>query len=317
MRIAVFGAGGVGGYFGGRLVLGGADVYLVARGAHLVALQEHGLRVRSIGGDFATSVHATDDPAEVGACDYVLFCVKAYDTVVAAESLLPLIHDRTAVVSLQNGVDNMDKIAAAIGEDHVLGGSAYVFASVAEPGVIAHTGGEGAFVFGELDGSVSERGQRLREVCGEAGIRAELVTDIRPRLWQKFAFICAQAGITASARLPLGRIRETPESWQLFERIVDEVTVLAAAEGVALAPELAAAPLAWAHALEPTVFSSLYDDLVRGRRLELDALHGLVVRRSREHGLQAPVCEAIYALLKPHAMQDKEGQQNTRPSAVR
>lgn len=316
MRIAVFGAGGIGGYFGGRLALAAADVHLIARGAHLEALQKNGMRVHSVRGDFATSVHATDDPAEIGACDFVLFCVKAYDTDEAAGRLSPLLHEHTAVVSLQNGVDNEDKLAGAIGEQHVLGGVVYLFASVTEPGVIAHTGGVGGLLFGELDGSVSARAERLRELCGEAGIPAELVTDVRARLWQKFAFICAQAGITASARTSLGRIRETPETWQLYRHIVDEVATLAAAEGVALAPELAAAPLAWAHALEPTAFSSLYDDLVRGRPLELDALHGVVVRRSREHGLRAPMCEAIYALLKPHAIHKEAGQQDARPASV-
>lgn len=199
-RIAVFGAGGIGGYFGGRLALAGVDVHLIGRGAHLRALREHGLRVRSIRGDFATLVHATDDPFEVGACDYVLFCVKSYDTDDAAERLSPLLHKEAEVVSLQNGVGNEDKIAAAIGEHHVLGGAAYIFASVTEPGVIVHTSGAGALAFGELDGSRNERGERLLALCGEAGIPAELVADIRTRLWQKFAFICAQAGLTASAR---------------------------------------------------------------------------------------------------------------------
>lgn len=316
MRIAVFGAGGIGGYFGGRLALAGAEVHLIARGPHLRALREHGLRVRSVRGDFATAVHAADDPVDVGACECVLFCVKAYDTDEAAEGLPPLLQEETAVVSLQNGVDNEDKLAAAIGEHHVLGGAAYVFASVAEPGVIAHTGGVGALVFGELDGSLSERGERLRDLCVEAGIPAELVADIRARLWQKFAFICAQAGITTTGRVPIGQIRQTPETWQLYGRIIDEVTALAAAEGVPLAPELATAPSAWARSLEPTAFSSLYDDLVGGRRMELEALHGFVVRRSREHGLRAPVSEVIYALLRPQALHNEAGQQHGSAGAV-
>jgi 2-dehydropantoate 2-reductase len=317
VRIAVFGAGGIGGYFGGRLASAGADVHLIARGPHLRALRADGLRVRSVRGDSATVVHATDDPADVGACDCVLFCVKAYDTQEAAEQLAPLLHEETAVVSLQNGVDNEEKIAAAIGANHVLGGVAYVFASVVEPGVIRHTGGAGGFTFGELDGSQSERGARLCDLCGEAGIPAELVADIRARLWQKFAFICAQGGVTASARVALGQIRETPETWHLFVRIVDEVVALAAAEGVSLAPEVAAAPLAWARSLEPTVLSSLHDDLVHGRRMELEALHGFVVRRSGEHGLQAPISEMIYALLKPHALHNDAAQpEATAPGVI-
>jgi 2-dehydropantoate 2-reductase len=141
MRIAVYGAGGVGGYFGGRLAQAGADVAFIARGAHLRALREHGLRVRSVKGDFAVQVPATDDPADIGPCDHVLFCVKAFDTEPAAARLGPLVGDDTAVVSLQNGVDNEEKLALAVGQDHVLGGAAFIFAGIAEPGVIVHTGG--------------------------------------------------------------------------------------------------------------------------------------------------------------------------------
>jgi 2-dehydropantoate 2-reductase len=187
VRIAVFGAGAVGSYFGGRLALAGADVHLIARGAHLKALGERGLLVRSIRGDFAASVPATDDPAEIGACDYVLVCVKAHDTERIAKRLAPLLHDETAVVTLQNGIDNEEKLAAAIGEKHVLGGAAYIFASLVEPGIVAHTAGAAAVVFGEIDASSSARGERLRELCAHAAIPAQLVADIRTRLWQKLA----------------------------------------------------------------------------------------------------------------------------------
>jgi 2-dehydropantoate 2-reductase len=316
VRITVYGAGGVGGYFGGRLALGGADVHLIARGAHLRALQEHGLRVRSTLGDFATPVHATDDPAEVGACDVVLFCVKSYDTEEAADSLAPLLQAGTGVLTLQNGVDNVEKLAAAIGERHVLGGAAYIFATVVEPGVIAHTGAPGSFVFGELDGARSERAERLLALCRDADVRADLVTNIRVRLWEKFVFICAQAGVTATALVPIGVIRKTPETWDLFQRILGEVAALAAAEGVPLEPDAVEQLTGWGRTLEPTVFSSLYDDLARGRRIELEALHGFVVRRSRDRGLQAPVSEVIYALLKPHVIQNADRYQQERSPEV-
>jgi 2-dehydropantoate 2-reductase len=302
MRIAVFGAGSVGSYFGGRLARAGAEVHLLARGAHLDALRERGLRVRSVRGDFEVALPATDDPAEVGPVDVVLFCVKSYDTDVAARELSPLMHGETAILSLQNGVDNEEKIAAAVGSERVMGGVAFIFASVAEPGVIVDDGGPGSLVFGELDGSRRDRGARFLGLCEEAGVPAELVPDIRARLWEKFAFICAQAGITACTRRPIGEIRAQPEAWMMFRRIVGEVVALAGAEGVEL-PDGANDRIAgFARSLEATSYSSLYHDLVAGRRMELEALHGLVVRRAREHGLDAPMCEAVYALLGPHAV---------------
>src|SRR5215471_4148402 len=187
MRFAVYGAGGIGGYFGGRLAKAGADVHFIARGAHLQALQEHGLRVRSVKGDFEVPVSATDEPAGVGACDFVLFCVKTFDTDAAAARLGPLVGDDTAVVSLQNGVENEEKLARAVGEDHVLGGAAFIFAEIAEPGVIRHTGGPASITFGELDGSASHRAKRLLACCAQAGFTAELSASIKTVLWAKLA----------------------------------------------------------------------------------------------------------------------------------
>ena len=162
MRIAVYGAGGVGGYFGGRLAQAGADVHLIARGAHLQALREQGLRVRSVTGDFEVRAPATDDPADVGSCDFVLFCVKTFDTDAATARLGPLVGEDTAVVSLQNGVENEETLARAVGDDHVMGGAAFIFAEIAEPGVIRHTGGPASITFGELDGRASERARAPR-----------------------------------------------------------------------------------------------------------------------------------------------------------
>src|SRR5215467_14634670 len=172
MRIAVYGAGGVGGYFGGRLARAGADVHFIARGAHLRALREHGLSVRSVKGDFEVPAQATDDPADVGRCDFVLFCVKSFDTEAAAARLAPLIGEGTAVLSLQNGVENEEKLARALGEDHVMGGAAFIFAEIAEPGVILHTGGPASITFGELDGRASQRAKDLLAWCEQAGFGA-------------------------------------------------------------------------------------------------------------------------------------------------
>ena len=188
-RIAVYGAGGVGGYFGARLARAGAEVHFIARGAHLHALREHGLRVRSVKGDFQVPAQVTDDPADIGPCQFVLFCVKTFDTDAAAARLGPLVGDETAVVSLQNGVENEEKLARAVGEDHVMGGAAFIFAGIAEPGVIVHGGGPASITFGELDGRASQRARRLLAWCEQAGFQAELSASIKTVLWAKLAFI--------------------------------------------------------------------------------------------------------------------------------
>jgi 2-dehydropantoate 2-reductase len=305
MRIAVYGAGGVGGYFGGRLAQAGIDVHVIARGAHLRALREHGLRVRSVKGDFTVQVPATDDPAEVGPCDAVLFSVKAFDTEAAAARLGPLIGDDTAVVSLQNGVDNEEKLARVVGQRHVLGGAAFIFAGISEPGVIVHTGGPTSIVFGELDGQASPRAQRLLTCCQQAGFGAELSASIKTVLWAKLAFICAQAGMTAAVRLPIGEIRTVDAAWAAFQRLVEEVCAVAEADGSPVPPAARQRALAMAQSVEPGSFSSLHDDLVAGRRMELEALHGFVVRRGADHGVPVPAVQAVYAILKPWAVRNE------------
>src|SRR5262249_14132786 len=206
MRIAVYGAGGVGGYFGGRLARTGADVHFIARGAHLRALTEHGLKVRSVEGDFRGKVRATDDPAEVGPCDFVVLCVKTYDTDAAATRLEPLMGENTAVVSLQNGVENEEKLTRVVGKDHVMGGAAFIFAGIAEPGVIVHTGGPASITFGELDGRISQRAKRLLARCEQAGFGAELSASITTVLWAKLPFIFPPAALTPPVRPPIRAI---------------------------------------------------------------------------------------------------------------
>jgi 2-dehydropantoate 2-reductase len=305
MRMAVFGAGGVGGYFGGRLAQAGAEVHFIARGAHLRALREHGLTVRSVKGDFQVPARATDDPADIGPCDFVLFCVKTFDTDAAAARLGPLVGDGTAVVSLQNGVENEEKLARAVGEDHVMGGAAFIFAGIAGPGVIVHSGGPTSITFGELDGRASERAQRLLAWCERAGFGAELSASIKTVLWAKLAFICAQAGMTAAVRLPIGEIRTVDAAWAAFSRLVAEVCAVAGADGNPVPQAAQDRVLAMAQAIEPGSFSSLHDDLVAGRRMELDGLHGFVVRRAAQHALAVPMSEAVYAILQPWAVRNR------------
>jgi 2-dehydropantoate 2-reductase len=305
MKIAVYGAGGVGGYFGGRLARAGADVHLIARGAHLEALRRDGLTVHSARGDFHVALPATDDPGDIGRCDYVFFCVKSFDTEDAATRSAPLIAEKTAVLSLQNGVDNEEKLVDALGERHVMGGAAYIFSTIESPGVIAHTGGPASIAFGELDGSRSERALQLLDMCLKAGIDARISDDIRADLWDKFAFICAQAGMTSAVRLPIGDIRSIAESMQAFSAIVAEVCKLAHARGVELRPDTVDRHTAFAQQLEPGGYSSLHHDLTHGNRMELEALHGTIVRLAHAHGLQVPVSEVVYAILKPWAARNE------------
>jgi len=299
VKIGVIGAGGIGGYYGAALAQAGAEVALIARGEHLAAIQDRGLRVRSNDSDFTVRLAASDDPAEIGSCDAVIFSVKSYDTIQAAGLLEPLLKPDTAVLSLQNGVDNEEKIAARIGPEHVLGGVSFILAHIAEPGVVEQVGSVRRVVFGELDGSRTERAERLLAEFRGAGIDTDLADDIRAVLWDKFAYLCALAGLTAVTRLPIDTLLAAPESRELFRSMVGEVALVARAEGVALADDIVDQKTAFAESLGPDSFSSLHHDLVTGHRLELDALHGELTRRATRHGISAPVSKTIYALLRP------------------
>lgn len=306
MKIAVYGAGGIGGYFGGRLAQAGADVHLIARGDHLKRLRTDGLQIESKEGNFSVDLPATDDPTDIGPCDYVLFCVKSFDTKAAAADLHPLLSDETAVISLQNGVTNEEMLADSIGADHVMGGVAYIFSTIDSPGVISHTGGPARIVFGELEGEQSERAKRLLATCHDAqGMEAELSEDVEAVLWDKFAFICAVAGVTAASRLPMGEIRKVDESWALFQELLEEVDSIGRAVGVSMPPDTVDRWTSFATDLDPDAYSSLHYDLTNGKRMELDALHGAVVRYARETGTSASMNEAIYRLLKPWAVRNE------------
>jgi 2-dehydropantoate 2-reductase len=299
MKIGVVGAGGVGGYYGARLASAGAEVALIARGKHLAAIRDRGLQVRADDGDFTVRVAASDDPGEIGPCDAVLFCVKSYDTEQAAGLLEPLLKSETGVVSLQNGVDNEEKIAAGIGPGHVIGGVSFILSHIAEPGVVEKVGSVRRVIFGELDGSHTERVERLLAEFRRAEIDSDVADDIRVVLWDKFAFLCALAGLTAVTRLPIDKLLAVPETRELFREMVREVALVARAEGVELADGIVDQKTAFAEALGPDSFSSLHHDLVTGHRLELDALHGEVTRRAARHGVSVPVTDVVYALLRP------------------
>jgi 2-dehydropantoate 2-reductase len=301
MKVAVYGAGGIGAYFGGRLAQAGADVHLIARGSHLDALRRRGLEVRSTLGDFHLHLPATDDPADIGPCDWVLFCVKAYDTAEAATRLPGLLGAGSAVVSLQNGIDNEGIIAGVVGPDRVVGGAAFILSTIAEPGVVAHTGGPARVVFGELNGTETDRVRALRDAFRAASVAVEVSRTIETVLWNKFAFICAHAGMTAASRAPIGEIRSVPESWEMFGALSEEVCAVGRAGGVQLPADATEQHRTFASGLEPDLYSSLHYDLEHGKRMELEALHGAVVRRGAASNVPTPMNRAVYALLKPHA----------------
>lgn len=301
MKIAIFGAGGIGGYFGARLAAGGADVHLIARGSHLTALQSDGLRIRSSLGSLELPLPATSDPATIGPCDVVLFCVKSTDTFQAASRLGPLLKSETAVISLQNGVDNEATVANVIGEPHVVGGVAYILATIAEPGIIQHQGELARIVFGESNGGRSPRLEAFLALCEKSGIDAELSTDIAVELWRKMALICGIAGMTAATRAPLGAIRDSKPAWRMLRRILEEVVAVARAEAVGLEDETVQKIMATAQKLPAEFTSSLHYDLTHSKPMELEALHGAIVERAEGLGVHVPMCEAVYAVLHPWA----------------
>lgn len=301
MRIAVIGAGGVGGVFGAALARAGADVTFVARGAHLEAIRARGLRVE--GGRGETEVNpaqATDDPASIGPVDLVLFCVKLWDVERAGETIRPIVGAGTGVIPLQNGIDASARLAPILGDGAVMGGVAQVSAAIAEPGVIRQTGTLQRLVFGEMDGRASPRGERFLALCREAGFDATLTTEIERALWDKFVLLVAMSSVTAATRLPVGKLREDPDIWAMYESVMLEVAAVGRAHGVALPADLVDKRLADVRNFPAGAMASMAVDLVRGNRIELPWLAGKVVALGREHGVPTPVTGTLYATLKPY-----------------
>ena len=298
MRVAVMGTGGVGGYFGARLARGGCEVSFIARGAHLAAIRQHGLRIESpLGNLHLADVLATDDPRAVGAVDLVLFGVKLWDTESAAKATAPLVGADTGVISLQNGVRKDDILRAILGERAVMGGACYIAAQIAEPGVIRHSGTMAKIVIGEYDGSRSPRAEAILEACRRAGIDVELAADIRRAIWEKFVFLASMSGVTSAMRMPIGPIRSNPQTRAFFHDALREVVAVARAEGVQLAESYADNRLAFGDSLPATMTSSMHNDLERGNRLEVEGLSGDVVARGKAAGVATPVHRAIYDIL--------------------
>jgi len=303
MRIAMFGVGGAGGYFGARLVRAGADVAFIARGEHLRAIRENGLRVDSADGDFVASpALATDDPAVVGVVDAVFVGVKAWQVPDAAAAMAPMIGPETFVVPLQNGVEAPGQLAERLGREHVVGGLAKVLSFIDAPGRIRHLGGPASIALGELDHRPSERTKRLHAVLTGAAIAAEIPPDIHVALWEKFLFIAPLGGVGAATRVPVGTFRALPETRWMLEEGMREIAAVAAARQVPLPDDVVARTMAFVDALPLAGTASMQRDIVAGRFSELEALNGAVARLGRQSGIAVPVNDFLYRSLLPQEL---------------
>jgi 2-dehydropantoate 2-reductase len=300
MRIVVMGTGGTGGYFGAKLARAGEDVTFVARGAHLKAIRAHGVRVKStVEGESTVKASAVERLEGLPPADLVLFCVKSFDTESAGRAILPVVGPGTGVLSIQNGVDNEDKLVKILGPGRVMGGIAQVFSTIDGPGLIRHTTG-GSIIFGEMDGKESDRARAFFSACQRASIPAEMSSNVLRTLWEKYVFLVAHAGMTALTRCPVGVIRALPQTKRMYRLIVEEMAALARAEGAGLDADIVDRRMAALEGFPPTIYSSLNFDLTHGKRLELEALHGHAVRLGERHGIQTPMLFAVYAALKPY-----------------
>jgi len=313
LRVAVFGAGAVGGYYGKRLADGGAAVTLITRGRHLDALRANGLTIVEPEGTTSMPLEATDDPATVGPVDVVLFSVKSYDTDEAARALGPLLREGTAVISLQNGIDNEERIAAVIGREYVVGGAAYILAAVREPGVI-EAGGPRQIVIGELEpGPPSERVARIVDVGKAAGLTVVAAPDVRVALWEKYVLLVAFSAMSAAVRLGIGAIREAPAARAMLGSLMTEAWTLGRASGVPLADDLVERQMELLLSRNDDATASLYHDLVTGHRMETEALQGAAIRLGRSLGIPTPSLDAAYAILEPWTLRNARRAEDRDP----
>lgn len=303
MKIVMMGSGGVGGFFGGKLAHAGYDVSFVARGAHLAALREHGLAIENAGREElrVPRVRATDDPASLGKADLVILSVKLWDTEAAARAIKPLVGSDTAVLSLQNGVRKDEVMLREFGEAAVMGGVCYVATTIVRPGVIGQTGAMQRVVIGEYDGRQSERARFLHQALRDAGVQAELSTDVRRAIWEKYVFLVGLSGSTTSMRVPIGQVRAHPRSRAFLLQLMSETVAVGRAHGVGLPADFAENRLAFADTMPEDMTSSMHHDLQRGNRLEVDWLSGGVVQLGQAQGIATPANSAVWAVLAPHA----------------
>ena len=304
MRIAIFGTGAVGGYFGGRLAQAGEDIVFIARGEHLQTLLTHGLKVDSIKGDFVVhSVTATDDPTQVGLVDVILVGVKAWQVPEAAQAMRPMVGPQTFVVPLQNGVEAPSQLAAVLGREQVLGGLCGLISFIVEPGHVCHAGADPFIRFGELDNSPSERVERLRKAFDRAsGLTVEIPPDIEVAMWQKFLLVTGWSGLGAVTRAPIGVFRHQPGTRQMLEQAISEIYNLDRERNIALSKDIISKTMEFLDSMFPDGTASMQRDIINGKPSELEAQNGAVVRMGQEVGVETPINAFIYHSLLPMEM---------------
>ena len=305
MKFSILGSGAVGGYYGAKLARAGHDVTFIARGAHLAAIRERGLEIRSPAlGDFTVRARAEEDTSLVGPVDVVIVAVKAYDNASALDMIAPMVGPNTTVLPLQNGVDSVDELAKRLGQAPIVGGVTYVATALAAPGIIDQTGTHRRIVFGEVFGSpprLTERIAAIRDALAAADIQAEAVADGRVPIWEKFIFLVSLAGFTGAARLPIGPILADDQIRRAFLDGCREIERIARAEGVPIAPDIIDRIGAYVDGIPKSMRSSLLIDLAQGKRIEVEQLQGSVVRRAARAGIHVPIMSTLYSVLKPWA----------------
>jgi 2-dehydropantoate 2-reductase len=303
MRFAILGSGAVGGYFGAKLARAAQDVTFIARGAHLDAIRGNGLEIKSAQlGDFVVRAPAESDTSKIGPVDVAIVSVKAYDNLTALPMLKPMIGGETVVLTLQNGVDSADDVAAIVGERHVLGGTTYVATALEGPGLIVQTGVHRAIIFGEVYGErgrITPRVQAIADVMSGADIHTTAVPDARIPIWDKYVYLAAFSGFTGASRLAIGHIWKFPHVREMFYACSREIAAIAKAEGVTISANRFDTLEEYMANLPPTTRSSLLIDLEQGKRIEVEALQGAAVRRAAKLGVPVPIIATLYALLKP------------------
>lgn len=302
MKIAVMGSGAIGGYFGGRLAHAGSDVTFVARGEHLAAIRQDGLRVTSPLGDFIVDpAQATDNPADVGPVDLVLFMVKNYDSEAAADLIRPMMGPESAIVSFQNGVGARQMLSGLFGPERVMAGTAHIPASIAGPGRISHNGQIAKLLFGEMDGARSARAEALEAALAEAGVDHLLADNIETVIWQKFVFLASISALNCMTRLSMGDVLADDDLKALYIDAMKEVVAVAASQGIELPETAVADALALSEGMPPEIKASMLQDLEKGNRLEVRYLSGALAEIGARSGVPTPIHRTAYAVLKPYA----------------
>ena len=313
MKIAIMGTGGVGGYFGGLLARAGNDVTFVARGAHLQAIRERGLRVESANdGIFTVSGPAFEDTAEAGVQELVLFTVKMYHNEAAIAATRQMLGPDSLVLTLQNGIDNGQQLVEAFGKERVLIGSCYMEGRISEPGVVTQ-GGPGMASFGELEPGITERCQRLLAVFQEAGWRVELQENMPGMLWKKFSYLAGSAAVGAATRTLFGEMRSIPETRSIIQGAIEEILAVGRASGAPIMDDSLEWCMTSLDNFPASGMSSLGKDFLEGRPVELEGLTGVAIRMAREVGVPTPINDTLYGILKPWALRIEQELSKPRP----